>query len=427
MDKLFIGLIIGVLGGAVLGVLAIGDGSFGSTTSNEADSVAATESAEPNQELLQLQRKLSDLEAQLATARKDRDQAARDAGRYLDDRRELELELAAARQSSRSIPPSNNAEVLNPVEQEVLTAEEIAARKATAVRIAGEIKLSIESKDKAKVLEQLEALKALGPAASVEYFATLKEVLAVGTPQMWGGRGGNENANALGLDWNEYRRLMSRELRDVALEQAGGGQVPPEVMRLAGFLVREDPYMDQDRQVRLLTNMLQAAPDSETMSSAVRSLGRVGTPEAVSQLQSVATNGGTDASVREQAVWNLAGGSADDSTVEVIRSLQNDSEERVANAARRTLQRLRPPMTGYLIDWVSDQGQAKTVGMQAGDIIIRFNGQDVTSDNLRQYQNSIPEGVTGEVVLWRNGTTITVLVRRGQLGINGSFVRRVQQ
>jgi len=425
MDKLFIGLIIGLLGGVVFGVFVIADSPASEPTTQAArpESSGVEGTSPTTADNTDLENRIRELESRLATAQRDRDQVARDAARYLSDRQNLQQELAAAKSNAGrdSYPAEVEAAAV-----EQLTEAQIAARKAEAVRITGDIKIAIEAKDKATVLQHLEAMKALGPSASAEYFAALKDVLAVGTPQWWGARG-NDNANALGLDWNEYQRLMTRELRDIALEQASGGQIPPEVMRLAGFLVRQDPYMPQERQVELLTTMLRSSPDTETMSSAVRSLANVGTPEAVSQLHGVATNGGNDSGVRELAVWQLGREGANDSTVEVIKTLQTDTDERVATAARRTLQRLRPAMTGYLIETVGQQGQARTAGLQVGDIIIRYNGQDVTHGNLRQFQNSIPEGMTGELVVWRDGAAVTVLVRRGQLGVDGQFVRRVQQ
>jgi S1-C subfamily serine protease len=84
----------------------------------------------------------------------------------------------------------------------------------------------------------------------------------------------------------------------------------------------------------------------------------------------------------------------------------------------------RPPATGYLVEEVFPRNQGLTAGLQAGDIIMVYNGQNVESEDIRPLQNSIPEGQKGELQVHRAGQLVRLYVNRGMLGIDGRFVRK---
>jgi len=429
MDKLFGGLIAGLIGGAAIGIFFFGgtlsdaptagrDGDVGAVagTTEKPKHAGATDAARIqalNDENERLKTENVRLLSQVERARGDltilqQENAVRNANLVKHNR---DLEQAAAAQNI-VLPPAETEEVR-------------IARLERATKIQTEITMAVAANDKATALARLEELKKAGPGSEAQYLEALKAIMAVGIPQRWGGqRDGADDKNKLGLSWDEYNRLLTREIRDYVLLNASTAGASPEVLRLAGQQAAWDQYLPRDEQNKMLNSLLDGAPDKSTQITAIRSM-RIGEfPENVTRISGLAVNGGLDAEVREAAIESLSRvADKDESVLSTLRSLESDSNPRVSSAARRTVLAAKPPVTGYLISQVFDQGQAKSAGLQVGDIIVRYNGQVVESENIRPMQNSIPEGQKGELQVHRTGSIVRLYVNRGPLGVDGQFVR----
>ena len=72
--------------------------------------------------------------------------------------------------------------------------------------------------------------------------------------------------------------------------------------------------------------------------------------------------------------------------------------------------------TGALVGRVNDGGPAENAGIKGGDVILRFNGQDVKE--MRTLPRIVAETAVGKavpVVLWRDGKEVTVQASVGEL------------
>ncbi|WP_420405610.1 DegQ family serine endoprotease [Nisaea sp.] len=71
---------------------------------------------------------------------------------------------------------------------------------------------------------------------------------------------------------------------------------------------------------------------------------------------------------------------------------------------------------GALVAHVNDQGPAKSAGIKAGDVILRFNNRDV--DTMRELPRIVAQTPIGKdvpVELWRGGKTVRVTANIGEL------------
>ena len=81
---------------------------------------------------------------------------------------------------------------------------------------------------------------------------------------------------------------------------------------------------------------------------------------------------------------------------------------------------------GALVAGVSESGPAETAGIKTGDVVLKFDGQDV--EEMRDLPRIVAETAVGEsvrVVIWREGQTQTVLVEVGVLEEGEARVARV--
>lgn len=428
MDRLFGGLLAGLLCGAVLGFVV-----FSATDVHDAPVAKsgkhgpATGGQGSDGEVDRLRQLLSATEEKARAAESEAERLKTQNIRLKEDFKTFQLETAVAntqkeRRQQDLERAAAAANITLPESTESPEARE--ARLVRAAKLSEEITLAIQAKDKATVLMSLEELKKAGPGSEAQYIAALKAIVAAGTPS-WGRGGGQENQNQLGLNWDEYNRLLTREIRDYLLENASAVGSSPELLRLAGRQVAWDTYLPRDEQGRLLISMLDAATDKDTQLTAVQFMPVNGNKEAMSRVRSVAVNGSLDAEVREAAIGRLSQvAQTDDDVLGMLRTLENDPEPRISTAARRTVLAARPPATGYLVEEVFPRGQAISAGLQSGDIIMVYNGQNVESEDIRPMQNSIPEGQKGELQVHRAGNIVRLYVNRGQLGIDGRFVRK---
>ncbi len=77
------------------------------------------------------------------------------------------------------------------------------------------------------------------------------------------------------------------------------------------------------------------------------------------------------------------------------------------------------------ITQVMDNSQAKAAGLQVGDLIVTYNGQNVTSINdLSTFRKQVPDNQPASVVVDRNGAILTFDIKGGYIGVNGESARR---
>ncbi len=72
--------------------------------------------------------------------------------------------------------------------------------------------------------------------------------------------------------------------------------------------------------------------------------------------------------------------------------------------------------TGALVASITEKGPAEAAGLKPGDVILKFNGQDV--DHMRQLPRIVaetPVGETANVVVWRNGKLQNFQDKLGEL------------
>ncbi len=82
-----------------------------------------------------------------------------------------------------------------------------------------------------------------------------------------------------------------------------------------------------------------------------------------------------------------------------------------------------PSAKGALVAGVDDKGPSKPAGLQAGDVIVKFDGKDVKElRDLPRLVASMPVGQTVEVVVLRDGKEVTKSVTLGRLPDDGTKV-----
>jgi len=75
-----------------------------------------------------------------------------------------------------------------------------------------------------------------------------------------------------------------------------------------------------------------------------------------------------------------------------------------------------PSAKGALVAGVDDKGPSKPAGIQAGDVIVKFDGKDIKeSRDLPRLVAAMPVGQTVEVVVLRDGKEVTKSVTLGRL------------
>ncbi len=75
-----------------------------------------------------------------------------------------------------------------------------------------------------------------------------------------------------------------------------------------------------------------------------------------------------------------------------------------------------PSARGALVAGVDDKGPAKPAGIQAGDVIVKFDGKDIKeSRDLPRLVAAMPVGKTVDVVVLRSGKEVTKSVTLGRL------------
>jgi serine protease Do len=70
---------------------------------------------------------------------------------------------------------------------------------------------------------------------------------------------------------------------------------------------------------------------------------------------------------------------------------------------------------GALVAGVEEKGPAKPAGIEVGDVIVKFNGRDVTARELPRFVAAMPVGKTVDVVVVRKGAELAKSVTLGRL------------
>jgi hypothetical protein len=437
MDKLFGGIVLGLLGGIAAGAFVLAPMIGGDSAPVAARTAAASKTAAESNagdagksgRDTELAAEKDRLAAEVESLQRRLHDAELDASMRLKKLGDENAMLAGQRDAALGAAPVREPE---------LAQEEVARRKTRAADLSKVIsdkiaaamasKEKLDPKDKEAILAALTEIRVLGRAAAPEYLAILAQVQKVGNP--WGGwgRGGpnggqpDPNENMLGLSGREYTDLLTPDLRNFVLE-TGGENVPGTVLQSVLNGLPRDTSKTREEKANLLKSVLEKATDKDVQKAAIESLQWVDPVAAAPIMLDMARNGGLDSDVRVSAVEALPD-KIDADTANALQVLKNDADPKVAEAAKIAEMKSNPPVSGYLVTTVTAQGQAKTAGMRAGDIITSYNNQAITNGNLWQLQNSIADNATGPVVVYRNGLKLTYYIKKGRLGVDGEYVAK---
>ncbi len=357
----------------------------------ERDQLAATEAA-ARSEASGLAAKVSDLEAQLA---------AKDA----------ELARASSTLEWAGLKPVSEEELA------AMTAERIKENRAKGQTLVGKLEGLIETKaGKKEVLDTLRALADIGLDAAPEYFKAFQMVNALGGPYP------GSQKNELELRWDEYVGLLPKEFAEFALNDRSG-VAPVEAQGWAMYGVYWDSTKSTSQKVEILTSLMNTG-HQELLGPGIQNLVMLKTPESVPHLSRAAANGGIDGGLRAQAIIGMAdlGDHADWTTIE---SLQNDSDPRVAQAARVSLTLRNQSVDGFLVTGVTDGSSAAAAGMKVGDVIVRYNGHVVSDQaTLLSARDRSGEELEVPIVVQRGNNEVTLKIKTGAIGIDGRTVSK---
>jgi tetratricopeptide (TPR) repeat protein len=81
---------------------------------------------------------------------------------------------------------------------------------------------------------------------------------------------------------------------------------------------------------------------------------------------------------------------------------------------------VEPPATGILVTGVAPEGQASRLGMQAGDVILAYDGKEIADIKALSEARAAVEGSGRQIALavWRAGERKDLAVEAGALGVN---------
>ena len=107
-----------------------------------------------------------------------------------------------------------------------------------------------------------------------------------------------------------------------------------------------------------------------------------------------------------------------------LKNLASDPNPILRDEAALAFTALNPPAPGVLITTLSPGSQAELTGILRGDIIMSYDGHDLTS--FRQLRNEVakkdPDSLTS-IVVNRNGGLVTLQLKGGKIGVNGNYVK----
>ncbi len=265
--------------------------------------------------------------------------------------------------------------------------------------------------------------------AGDEALAALRELSAL-VPE------GREAAMALALAINADVSGEGRlQLSDVAFYSGLGDPAVKELMDWA--LVRDEtppgfrviaayslPWtQDASRTLSQFAGALRSERASEVQRALVANLGRLRDPAAERLLGGILADTGRAAALRAAAAAELAT-TADEGLVRVLETAaRSDEDAAVRDAARAALIARDPPATGYLVTGTLPDSQAAAAGLRVGDVLVSYDGRAIpTADALQTAASAVDGRAAVPVVVVRDGSEVTVLVRGGRLGVFGRGV-----
>jgi hypothetical protein len=179
----------------------------------------------------------------------------------------------------------------------------------------------------------------------------------------------------------------------------------------------------QEEVLGRFTELLREETDSGVQRALVWNLAQMRKPEAERALAGLLHDSSRDAVVRTQALTELA--MSDEP--EVVRTIEEmayrDPDPTVRNAAKAALQMRDPPASGFMVTGTLPESQAEAAGMQAGDIIVSYDGRSTRSlEDLRRAAGDATAKGDVEVVVVRDGRRVPLRLRPGQMGVFGREV-----
>jgi|GEM_PF-3173622 len=280
--------------------------------------------------------------------------------------------------------------------------------------------------DVASILKHMETLKSLGPAAYKEFIEAYREISPKGNPYSRGG------GNDLKLSMAEYDLLFSDEMIDFVLRNPNG-DVEGDVQQAALWRLMSRRAIEDTEKTRMLTEVIAKGADQRSKDMAVMQLAQVDDPSAIKPLVAAIKNPELSDWSRARAIEGLAGNESSAATAE-LQLLASDPNKEIADQAQSAIDRRverekveevksNIPIAGYLVESVYANSAAAVAGIQVGDIITRYNGQQISKDmSLNRAKATAQTGQSVAVDIYRNGSFMSFNIAAGTIGINGDYV-----
>jgi hypothetical protein len=114
-----------------------------------------------------------------------------------------------------------------------------------------------------------------------------------------------------------------------------------------------------------------------------------------------------------------------DAAAQALQSIvATDTDPDVKKAAELGLESRAATTPGFFVTFVATNSTAEAVGLQPGDILVSYNGAQITSmQSLDQAKMAVQPGEAVELGVVRGGRSVAIQARGGNLGINGRFVQ----
>ncbi|KAF0243658.1 MAG: hypothetical protein FD180_3178 [Planctomycetota bacterium] len=324
---------------------------------------------------------------------------ADDLKKKSDDLARAQRELASLR---RELESARNGEGVK-----AATPEEIAAQmKALRSRKTA----LLEAKDGMGLLRLMQEFATLGEAGyadAMEISGLLREDL----------RGKNKK---FGISRSDYFRAIGSSMVPLLKWALAHPGKAPAAFRLdaAGML----RWQDLEAGPAYL-EALKTETDASVAAEMARALRGMQKPEMAADLVAAARfqAGNPDALRRLlDALSGLPSAEAD----AALKSLSSDPNPVLRDEASLAYTALNPTAPGVLITSTSPGSQAELTGLQKGDIIMSYDGNDLTS--FKQLRNAVgkkdAEALTS-IVVNRGGSLVTLQLKGGRIGVNGEYVK----
>ena len=183
--------------------------------------------------------------------------------------------------------------------------------------------------------------------------------------------------------------------------------------------------MPPEEVVGRFTKALAGEKEAAVQRALVGNLAQLRNPEADATLLAILKDPAREASLRSLAATELTASN----DPEVLRSIEdmsvNEPDAQVRAAATTAMRILNPPATGFLVTGTLPQSQAAIAGVEAGDILVSYDGRRVENlDALRPAAGDAKDREDVEIVVLRGDREVTLRLRPGQMGVYGRDVTK---